>query len=53
MAEAVSLAARRTRGGDCVLMSPACASFDMFDDYVARGEQFRQCVLATLSSGMC
>lgn len=52
MAEAVSLAARRTRGGDCVLMSPACASFDMFDNYVARGEQFRQCVLATLSSGI-
>ena len=53
MADAVSQAARRARSGDCVLMSPACASFDMFDNYVARGEQFRQCVSATLKSGIC
>ncbi|MBN2430948.1 MAG: UDP-N-acetylmuramoyl-L-alanine--D-glutamate ligase [Acidobacteria bacterium] len=32
--------------GDVVLLSPACASFDMFDDFEHRGEVFRQAVLA-------
>jgi UDP-N-acetylmuramoylalanine--D-glutamate ligase len=38
--EAVELARDVAHAGDCVLFSPACASFDMFDDYVARGEAF-------------
>ena len=40
MDAAVTLAARHARPGDRVLLSPACASFDMFSDYVARGEAF-------------
>ncbi|WP_297795522.1 UDP-N-acetylmuramoyl-L-alanine--D-glutamate ligase [uncultured Marinobacter sp.] len=42
MAEAVSQAADLARPGDRVLLSPACASFDMFRDYSDRGDQFRQ-----------
>lgn len=40
MAEAVSLARREARPGEAVLLSPACASFDMFKDYKDRGEAF-------------
>ncbi len=42
--EAVSLAARMAVAGDVVLMSPACASFDMFRDYQHRADVFRQAV---------
>jgi UDP-N-acetylmuramoylalanine--D-glutamate ligase len=38
--EAVEKAARDSRPGDAVLLSPACASFDMFRDYRHRGEVF-------------
>jgi UDP-N-acetylmuramoylalanine--D-glutamate ligase len=44
MASAVSLAAELAQSGDAVLMSPACASFDMFDHYVHRAEVFVQAV---------
>ena len=40
MEEAVRLASERARTGDAVLMSPACASFDMFRDYAHRAEVF-------------
>jgi UDP-N-acetylmuramoylalanine--D-glutamate ligase len=40
MDEAVAVAARLARPGDTVLLSPACASFDMFRDYAHRGEVF-------------
>jgi len=42
--EAVELAAREATAGDAVLLSPACASFDMFADYQDRGRQFKALV---------
>ena len=42
--EAVARAAEGACAGDTVLLSPACASFDMFRDYADRGERFRSLV---------
>jgi len=44
MADAVAQAASLAQSGDAVLMSPACASFDMFDHYGHRAEVFCQAV---------
>jgi UDP-N-acetylmuramoylalanine--D-glutamate ligase len=44
MEEAVALATQRAQPGDAVLMSPACASFDMFRNYPHRAEVFRAAV---------
>jgi UDP-N-acetylmuramoylalanine--D-glutamate ligase len=46
MDEAVKLAGARAHPGDAVLLSPACASFDMFKDYAHRAEVFREAVQA-------
>jgi len=42
--QAVALAAQRAHSGDAVLMSPACASFDMFKDYEHRAQVFCETV---------
>jgi UDP-N-acetylmuramoylalanine--D-glutamate ligase len=44
--EAVGSAAQAARPGEVVLLSPACASFDQFRDYEARGDAFRAAVEA-------
>jgi UDP-N-acetylmuramoylalanine--D-glutamate ligase len=44
MQEAVRLAQSFTEKGDAVLLSPACASFDLFESYEDRGRQFKQAV---------
>jgi len=46
MEAAVHEAAALAEQGDVVLLSPACASFDLFKNYEHRGDQFRQAVLA-------
>jgi UDP-N-acetylmuramoylalanine--D-glutamate ligase len=46
MDEAVAVATQRAHAGDAVLMSPACASFDMFRNYGHRAEVFRAAVQA-------
>ena len=46
MHEAVRRAASIASSGDTVLLSPACASFDLFRDYRDRGDQFKQEVKA-------
>ncbi len=43
--EAVTNARDQARPGDAVLLSPACASYDMFDNFEHRGEVFMRCVL--------
>ena len=42
--DAVRLASARASRGDVVLLSPACASFDMFRDFEDRGRQFKEIV---------
>lgn len=45
MAEIVKLAYNNATSGDVVLLSPACASFDMFKNYKERGREFKEQVL--------
>ncbi len=48
MAEAVRLCDQEAQAGDSVLLSPACASFDMFDNYQHRGDVFTRLVGALI-----
>ncbi len=45
MEDAVDLCMRRAQSGDIVLLSPACASFDWFDNYEHRGKVFKNIVM--------
>jgi UDP-N-acetylmuramoylalanine--D-glutamate ligase len=44
MQDAVKMAQRLSEKGDTVLLSPACASFDLFENYEDRGRQFKNAV---------
>jgi len=46
MKEAVLSAKKVARNGETVLLSPMCASFDMYRDYAHRGEDFRKAVIS-------
>ena len=50
MAEAIRESIAAAVPGDVVMLSPACASFDQFRDYEARGDAFRQIVEALTTS---
>ncbi len=51
MDDAVAKAASLARPGDAVLLSPACASFDMFRNYSHRGEAFAAAARAVAGAG--
>ncbi|MFZ1702426.1 MAG: UDP-N-acetylmuramoyl-L-alanine--D-glutamate ligase [Pyrinomonadaceae bacterium] len=50
MEDAVAMSFEGAEKGDCVLLAPACASFDMFKSYEERGERFKDAVTVLSSS---
>ena len=44
MDECVKIAHDMAEDGDTVLLSPACASWDMYDNFEQRGDHFKECV---------
>lgn len=48
MSEAVDQAMVAASSGDAVLLSPACASFDMFENYEERGRAFQASITAMI-----
>jgi UDP-N-acetylmuramoylalanine--D-glutamate ligase len=53
MDEAVRIACANAQGGDAVLLSPACASFDMYKNYVHRAEVFIAAVKKLETEAAC
>ena len=49
MQQAVEIAQQKSKPGDKVLLSPACASFDMYANYIERGNDFEKCVNEVVS----
>jgi UDP-N-acetylmuramoylalanine--D-glutamate ligase len=43
--EVIRTARRLAQPGDVVLLSPACSSYDMFDNYEQRGREFKRLVM--------
>lgn len=50
LSTAIDIARQQAESGDCVLFSPACASFDQYANYIARGEAFEALVKQKLLS---
>lgn len=50
MKDAVEIANNESQFGDTVLLSPACASFDMYDNFEERGADFKQCIRDLLAT---
>ncbi len=50
MDEAVAIASERARPGDAVMLAPVCTSYDMYANFEARGQAFRDAVRARLSA---
>ncbi|MDF2867413.1 MAG: UDP-N-acetylmuramoyl-L-alanine--D-glutamate ligase [Gammaproteobacteria bacterium] len=48
MSEAITIAQQQAKAGDAVLLAPACASFDMFNNFEHRGEIFKTLVRSKL-----
>jgi UDP-N-acetylmuramoylalanine--D-glutamate ligase len=46
MEEAVAKAYETAKPGEAILLSPACASWDMYDNFEQRGDHFKRCVEA-------
>ena len=44
MEDAVERSMEKATAGDIVLLSPGCSSFDMFEDFIERGNQFKEIV---------
>ena len=44
MKDAVELAYKDSQAGDIVLLSPACASYDMYKNYQIRGKDFKNAI---------
>ena len=51
MQDAVDIAAGLAIENSVVLLSPACASFDMFDGFEHRGSEFARCVNTVIARG--
>jgi len=50
MEEAFLAATDKAVPGDVIMLAPGCASMDQFDDFVARGEKFREIAKEWLSN---